>query len=229
MASADVRPGPEVLAIGPRPIRRPSWRPVVIVLVVALLVTVALVVWWIRSRPTDDFALADVQDIYSGMVRSDGTNDAAVAEPGPAPAGPGGRLARSCLPLVDTTLADQLPANALDGVSTYWLGEGSTTSAVSLFTLRYRDSATAVREYQAIADALTTCDGNQVTIGRMRVSSPPRRFPTRTAPVPSSATWSRWPPVIGTPSRCCSTRTRSPGSSGSSSATSRISPTSPSG
>ena len=53
----------------------------------------------------------------------------------------------------------------LDGVSTYWLGQGPT-SAVSLFTLRYPDSATAARQYQAIADALATCDGNQLTIGR---------------------------------------------------------------
>ena len=132
----------------------------------ALLVTAALAVWWLRSRPTDDFTFADLQDVYSGMVRSDGTNDAAVLsrdQPRPAPVAVS---PDSCLPLVETTLADQLPANALDGVSTYWLGEGSTTSAVSLFTLRYRDSATAVREYQAIADALITCDGTQVTIGQ---------------------------------------------------------------
>ena len=165
MASADVRSA-EVLAFGPRPIRRPSWRPVVIVLVAVLFVTAALAVWWLRSRPTDDFTLADLQDVYSGMVRSDGTNDAAVLsrdQPRPAPVAVS---PDSCLPLVETTLADQLPANALDGVSTYWLGEGSTTSAVSLFTLRYRDSATAVREYQAIADALVTCGDTQVTIGR---------------------------------------------------------------
>ena len=165
MASADVRPGPEVLAIGPRPIRRPSWRPVVIVLAAALLVTAALAVSWPRSRPTDDFTFADLQDVYAGMVRADGTNDAAVVsrdQPRPTPIAVS---PDSCLPLVETTLVDQFPANALDGVSTYWLGEGPT-SAVSLFTLRYRDSATATREYQAIADGLASCDGQQVTLGR---------------------------------------------------------------
>lgn len=165
MASADVRPGPEVLAFAPRPIRRPSWRPVAIVLVAALLVTATLAVGWLRSRPTDDFTFADLQDVYAGMVRADGTNDAAIVsrdQPRPAPVAVS---PESCLPLVETTLADQLPANALDGVSTYWLGEGPS-SAVSLFTLRYRDSATAVREYQAIADALTSCDGHQITLGR---------------------------------------------------------------
>lgn len=165
MASADVRPGPEVLAFGPGPIRRPSRRPVVIGLVAALLVTAVLTVWWLRSRPTDDFTLADLQDVYAGMVRADGTNDAAIVSrdqprPAPVPVSPD-----SCLPLVETTLADQLPANALDGVSTYWLGQGPS-SAVSLFTLRYPDSATAVRDYQAIADALSTCDGDPVALGR---------------------------------------------------------------
>ena len=166
MASADARPDPEVLAFGPQPIRRPSSsRPIVIVLVAALLVTAALAVWWLRSRPTDDFTFADLQDVYAGMVRADGTNDAAVVsrdQPRPAPVAVS---PDACLPLVETTLADQLPEEALDGVSTYWLGEGST-SAVSLFTLRYRDSPTAIREYQAIADALTTCDGETVTVGR---------------------------------------------------------------
>ncbi len=165
MASADARPDPEVLAFGPRPIRRPSWRPVVIVVVAALLLTAALAVWWLRSRPTDDFTFADLQDVYAGMVRADGTNDAAVVsrdQPRPAPVAVS---PDSCLPLVETTQVDQMPVNALDGVSTYWLGEGPS-SAVSLFTLRYRDSATAVREYQAIADALTTCDGDQITVGR---------------------------------------------------------------
>jgi hypothetical protein len=166
MASADARPDPEVLAFGPQPIRRPSSsRTVIIVLVAVLLVTAALAVWWLRSRPTDELTLADVQDVYAGMVRADGTNDAAVVNrdrprPEPVAVAP-----EACLPLVETTLADQLPAKALDGVSTYWLGEGST-SAVSLFTLRYRDSATATREYQGIADALSTCDGEKVTVGK---------------------------------------------------------------
>ena len=57
------------------------------------------------------------------------------------------------------------PPAALDGVSTYWLGQGPT-SAVSLFTLRYPDRETAARQFQSITDALATCDGNQLTVGR---------------------------------------------------------------
>ena len=99
------------------------------------------------------------------MVRSDGTNDAAVINrdrprPAPVPVFP-----QSCLPLVETTLVDQFPVSALDGVSTYWLGQGPT-SAVSLFTLRYPDRAISTREYQAVVDALSTCNGQHITIGR---------------------------------------------------------------
>ena len=163
MASAEVRPGPEVLTLGPRPKRRPSRRLVVLVLVVALLATAGSVVWWLRSRPTNDFSFTDLQDVYAGMVRADGTNDAAVVsrdQPRPAPVAVSPDY---CLPLVESTLADHFPPHALDGVSTYWLGEGAS-SAVSLFTLRYPDAATAVGQYQVIADALATCDGDQVSI-----------------------------------------------------------------
>jgi hypothetical protein len=164
MASADVRPGPEVLNFGPQPTRLWSWRRAVIVLLAALIGAAGAVAWSTRSQPTDDFTLSDLQDVYAGMVRADGTNDAAVmSRDQPRPA----RVTvspQSCLPLVETTLADQFPPAALDGVSTYWLGQQST-SAVSLFTLRYRDTRTAVRQYQAVADALATCDGQEVIIG----------------------------------------------------------------
>ena len=166
MTSPDVQTGPEVLAFGPRPTRLPSFRLVVVVLLATLLVVAGVGVWWsLRSRATDGFTFSDLQDVYAGMVRADGTNDAAVLNrdqprPAPVPVSP-----ESCLPLVETTLADQFPADALDGVSTYWLGEGPT-SAVSLFTLRYRDTATAARQYQSIGDALASCDGHSLTIGR---------------------------------------------------------------
>lgn len=166
MTSEEVRPGPEVLTFGlQEPFRRPPWRLLVLLLAMALLVAAGAAVWWLRSRPTNEFALTDIQDVYAGMVRADGTNDAALVnrdQPRPAPVAV---TPEPCLPLVETTLAERFPASALDGVSTYWLGEGST-SAVSLFTLRYRDTATAVGEYQAIQAALDTCEGDQVSIGQ---------------------------------------------------------------
>ena len=166
MASADVQPGPEVLSFGPRPVRLRSWRPLVITVVVALVLAALLAVWALRPKPPGDFTFSELQDVYAGMVRADGTNDAATldsSQPRRPPAVAVSPLA--CLPLVETTLAEQFPADALDGVSTYWLGETSA-SAVSLFTLRYPDRAAAASQYQAIADALAACDGKELSVGR---------------------------------------------------------------
>jgi hypothetical protein len=166
MASADVQPGPEILSFGPRPVRLRSWRPLVITVVVALVLTALLAVWALRPKPPGDFSFSDLQDVYAGMVRADGTNDAATldrSQPRRPPAVAVSPLA--CLPLVETTLAERFPADALDGVSTYWLGDTSA-SAVSLFTLRYPDRAAAASQYQAIVDALAACEGKELSVGR---------------------------------------------------------------
>ena len=165
MASADVHPGPEVLAFGPQRARRRPRRRVVLALIAVLALATGVVAWLVRPTATDDFTFSDLQDVYAGMVRADGTNDAAAMnrdQPRPAPAAVS---PDSCMPLVETTLVDRFPAAALDGMSTYWLGAGPT-SAVSLFTLRYPDRETAAGQYQAITDALAACDGHEITIGR---------------------------------------------------------------
>lgn len=132
----------------------------------ALVLAAVFTVWALRPQPPRDFTFSDLQDVYAGMVRADGTNDAATldrSQPRRPPTVAVSPLA--CMPLVETTLAEQFPPSALDGVSTYWLGETSA-SAVSLFTLRYPDRATAASQYQAIADALAACDGHKLTVGR---------------------------------------------------------------
>ena len=132
MASADVHPGPEVLAFGPQRARRRPRRRVVLALIAVLALATGVVAWLVRPTATDDFTFSDLQDVYAGMVRADGTNDAAAMnrdQPRPAPAAVS---PDSCMPLVETTLVDRFPAAALDGMSTYWLGAGPT-SAVSLF------------------------------------------------------------------------------------------------
>jgi hypothetical protein len=138
---------------------------VIIALLVALLAAAGIAVWSLRPKPTDEFTFSDLQDVYAGMVRADGTNDAATMNRDQPRPPPDAVSPQSCLPLVETTLAERFPADALDGVSTYWLGQGPT-SAVSLFTLRYPDTATAASKYQAIVDALAACDGTELTIGR---------------------------------------------------------------
>lgn len=165
MASPDVQPDAEVLSFGPRPVRVRSWRPLVIAALAAVVLAAVLAVLALRPRP-HDFTFSDLQDVYAGMVRADGTNDAATldrSQPRRPPAVAVSPL--TCLPLVETTLAEQFPADALDGVSTYWLGDTSA-SAVSLFTLRYPDRAAAASQYQAIADALAACEGKELSVGR---------------------------------------------------------------
>lgn len=177
MASAEERLEPEVLSLGPRPFRGPSRRLLALVLVTALLIAAGSVAWWLRTRPTNDFGFTDLQDVYAGMVRADGTNDLAeLNRDRPRPAADA-VTPDACRPLFETTLADQFPVAALDGVSTYWLGGGSS-SAVSLFTLRYADSQTAAREYQTVADALAACGGEQLTLGRnsARVAATPASY-----------------------------------------------------
>ena len=135
-------------------------------LLAALLVAAGAAAWSLRPTPTDDFTFSDLQDVYAGMVRADGTNDAAIMnrdQPRPAPVAVS---PETCLPLVETTLADRFPADALDGVSTYWLGQGPT-SAVSLFTLRYPDQCDrGPASTRRSSMRSPTCDGNELTIGR---------------------------------------------------------------
>src|SRR5215212_11622685 len=115
MASADVQPGPEILSFGPRPVRLRSWRPLVITVVVALVLTALLAVWALRPKPPGDFSFSDLQDVYAGMVRADGTNDAATldrSQPRRPPAVAVSPL--SCLTMVETTHEEEVPAEALD-------------------------------------------------------------------------------------------------------------------
>ena len=98
------------------------------------------------------------------MVRADGTNDVSRVtrdqprEP-PTPVAP-----LTCTPLFAQTLSNQFPVAALDGVSTYWLNEGTAT--IALTTYRYPDVATARREYAAVSAALKDCIATPVTVSR---------------------------------------------------------------
>jgi hypothetical protein len=56
--------------------------------------------------------------------------------------------------LFEATVLNRVPPEALDGVSTFWQLD---RSAVSLFTYRYPDVASADREYRHLADVLDNC------------------------------------------------------------------------
>ena len=95
------------------------------------------------------------------MVRADGTNDASVLTRRSVAETPLTVTPAECSPLVEATMANRFPAAALDGVGTYWLGQGST---ISLFTLRFADADQAEAERTRIADALDACADRQITV-----------------------------------------------------------------
>jgi hypothetical protein len=100
------------------------------------------------------FALSDLQGVYYGMVRSDGTSDASVIDRRSSSAQEGYILPAACEPLFEATVLNRAPREALDGVGTFWELD---RSAVSLFTDRFRDVASADREYQRLTSVLDNC------------------------------------------------------------------------
>jgi len=141
---------------------RPSRRFVTVLCVAALALIAAFVVRLGRpTPPPPPFSLVDLEGVYAGMVRSDGTSDASVIDPGRVAAGPGEVLPAACEPLFAATVLNRPPAGGLDGVGTFWaLGP----SAVSLFTYRFADRAGAGREYARLTSAFDGCRGVRVEV-----------------------------------------------------------------
>jgi len=138
-----------------------------LVAVIAVSVVLAVLAllgasWWFWLKPAPDFTLVALQDVYSGMVRHDGTNDLYTIQPGSVPqSAPVTVTPEKCAPLFDTTFYNRFPSDALDGVSTYWLGEPAT---VSLLTVRYLDRSAARRAYASVESALATCSDSSIKL-----------------------------------------------------------------
>jgi hypothetical protein len=166
MTSTEVRdeadaPGaaPDVLTVAPRPVDRRVLRALVAA-AVALVLGGAGFTLWQRLQPPPDFTLAQLQGAYTGMVRSDGTNEVSTIDAGRFTEPPLEISPAACTPLFVSTVSNQFPPMALDGVSTYWLNDGPAT--ISLFTVRYPDAAAAEDAFQAVSDARTGCVGQTV-------------------------------------------------------------------
>jgi hypothetical protein len=162
-------PLPEQLVLGPRPDRRLSrWLPVA-ALAIGLLIVAGAAVWRFWPRPIEPLSLLELQGTYEGMVRSDGTNDASVLTRRSVAETPVTVTPAECSPLLEATMANRIPAAALDGVGTYWIGQGSTTS---LFTMRFTDADQAETERTRIADALDACADRQITVRTQESAAP---------------------------------------------------------
>ena len=153
-------------------------RLVLVAVVVALLA--GLMVWrfWPAQAPL--FSLSDLQGVYAGMVRSDGTNEASVIDRRWSSEQDGYILPSACQPLFEATVLNRAPQEALDGVGTFW---ELNSSAVSLFTFRFADVAEADREFSRLATVLDNCEQ-----ARVEVHAPPasRGLLTRTPLAPDS-------------------------------------------
>ena len=150
---------PDVLTLAPRPVDR-RVVPVLVALALVLGLGGAGLAVWQRLRPPPDFTLAQLQGAYSGMVRSDGTNEVSTIDASRFPEPPLRISPVECTPLFVSTVSNQFPPAALDGVSTYWIDPGS--ASISLFTVRYADAAAAAAAYRAVTDATTGCAGRTV-------------------------------------------------------------------
>lgn len=153
---------PEVVTFGPRATF--GWlRWVALVTVVALAVPLARIAIWEAVRPPPDFTLVQLQGAYYGMVRNDGTNDMSTIDASKFADPPVSIDPQVCGPLYATTVANRFPDSAVDGVSTYWINEGS--SSISLFTLRYPTTEAAEAAFGSVTDALATCTGSTIAFG----------------------------------------------------------------
>jgi hypothetical protein len=156
LAMAPVSPAPpEVLAMGPAASGRSHRGRLIVFGSLLALLLVALGVWRLAPRPAPPFSLADLQGVYAGMVRSDGTNEVSTVTRDKLTEAPATIAPVDCTPLFETTSSNQFPAAALDGVSTYWMNEGSAT--ISLATYRFADEDAARSQFDVIAAALSRC------------------------------------------------------------------------
>jgi hypothetical protein len=151
----------DILSSGSEEPRRLSRRGLIALLVGILGLVAGVTAWHLRPTPPPPFTLSDLQGVYAGMVRSDGTNDASVIEPDRAARQPGDVAPSICEPLYEATVLNRPPPGALDGVGTFWaLGP----SGVSLFSYRFAGRTGAGREFARLAGAFDHCRGARIEV-----------------------------------------------------------------
>ena len=180
VTTASPQSEPDVLTVGLGEAGRLSRRGKFVLTAVALALVAGLMVWRFLPAQAPLFSLSDLQGVYEGMVRGDGTNSASVIDRRWSSEQDGYIVPAACGPLFEATVLNRAPQEALDGVSTFWERD---RSAVSLFTYRFVDVAEADREFNRLATVLDNCDH-----ARVEVHAPPasRGLLTRTPMAPDS-------------------------------------------
>jgi len=154
VTTASPQSQPDVLTVGLSEAGRLSRRSKFLLVAVGLALLAGLLLWRFWPTPAPLFSLSDLQGVYAGMVRHDGTNDASVINPRQISEAEGYILPAACEPLFEATVLNRPPREAVDGVGTFWELD---RSAVSLFTYRFGDVASAEREYQRLIAVVDNC------------------------------------------------------------------------
>ncbi len=154
-APADPPEGRELLSFGPKAVSRSSRRALAWSLVAVVIAAGVYGVYLLVPAPLPNFTSEDLLGAYAGMVRSDGENEVSLLDRSKVAPSPLAVLPVSCAVLFEQTEGDMFPMAAVDGVSTYWLNEGS--ASISLSTFRYPDAPTAVREFGTLASVVSPC------------------------------------------------------------------------
>lgn len=152
---------PEVLTTGMDPLSRATKRGILIAVLILAAIAAGFGTWKLWPRPPEPFSQADLQGVYAGMVRSDGTNDASVLSRDNFADSPATVEPQACEPLFGSTAFSRFPADAIDGVGTYWPND---RVAISLFTFRFADPADAQRQFEQINTAVGGCAGEKVEL-----------------------------------------------------------------
>jgi hypothetical protein len=180
VTTASPQSKPDVLTVGLGETGRLSRRTKLVLVTIGLILLAGLMVWRFLPPRAPLFSLSDVQGVYAGMVRSDGTNSASVIDPRWSSEQDGYIVPTACGPLFEATVLNRAPQEALDGVGTFWELD---RSAVSLFTYRFADVAKADREFNRLATVLDNCDHAHVEVHARPAS---RGLLTRTPLAPDS-------------------------------------------
>jgi hypothetical protein len=153
-------------------------------LLAAVVALVAgLVIWRLRPVQEPVFSLSDLRDVYAGFVPTAGTSGASVIDIRRVQEQPGYILPTGCEPLFEATVLNRVPRGARDGVGVFWELD---RSAVSLFSYRFADVASAGREYKRLASVVDRCRGAHIELHARPASMGPltvvRRDPAGDAP-----------------------------------------------